>query len=147
MRSLSRVLDIKYVDLYNWIHDNTDVLESYTKALEARESNHRELVMDGLLDSSTVDLRKLYDAKGKLIPLNKLPDEIALAMQGVEVVEGEDGKVTTKYRMQDRTKNRELLGRVYGMFTDKVDHSGKLTMEQLIASSMEPSKPGDSNKQ
>lgn len=140
LRSLAASIDVRYADLYEYVHGDVARLAKYTSALESRESNHRDLVTEGLLSASTVDLRRLYDVKGRLLPLHKLPDDVAAAMQGVEVVEGENGRVTTKYRMQDRTKNRELLGKIYGMFTDKVEHAGHLTLEQMVAASMAPVK-------
>jgi phage terminase small subunit len=42
--------------------------------------------------------------------------------------------------MRDRLKASELLGKSEADFTDKVEHSGALTLEQLVTASM--AKPG-----
>jgi phage terminase small subunit len=63
--------------------------------------------------------------------------------QGVPVmIKDENGKMiqSGEWKFDSAGANRalELLGKHLAIFTDKVEHSGGLTLEQLVAGSMKP---------
>lgn len=128
--------DVRYGDVYSWLHDvdYPDRLDAYTKALESRASYFSDVVLDGLHDIATLDLRKLYDGKGDLIDPHMLPDDVARAVVSHEV---EDTQYGTRKRakIEARTKGHELLGRSVGLFRDKVEVEGRVTLEDLVAGS------------
>lgn len=65
------------------------------------------------------DPRRLFDAKGKFLPIAKWPDEVAAAVSSIEFVKVPGTKiVTTKIRFWDKSKNLELLGRHLRIFLD-----------------------------
>lgn len=82
------------------------------------------------------DIRLLFDAKGNLKPIHQLPDSIAYAIAGVEVVKKNittgDGKVDTihKVKLWDKGRAIEMLMKHFGMLTEKVEIT---TNEQVVS--------------
>ena len=104
-----------------------------------------EWVLKRLAQDATADVADLYDENGNLKPINDWPMAWRTGLvAGIDTVQervGTDpeGKpefaVVRKVRLADRTKLIELLGKHVdiGAFKDRVEHSGKLTLESLIA--------------
>ncbi len=79
---------------------------------------------------SYFDPGRLFDENGKLKPVAELDEVTRAAVESVEV-DPETGRVK-RIGMAKKGQNLERLGRHLGMFTDKVEHSGRLTLEQLV---------------
>ena len=112
---------VRYMVAYNWLHDSKDRLDPYSKALEARNQHLTDRVITGLVTITDADHRQAFDKKGKLLQPHLLPDSLAGAVAGIDVVTGERGERTTKLRLNSRDRGHELLGRHLGMFKDRVD--------------------------
>ena len=128
--------DVRYGETYAWLHD-VDYpmrLEAYTKALEGRIGYFTDTVLSGLRDIAQADVRKLYDKMGKMIEPHLVPDELARVVVGVEEEETDRG-VKRKLRLEGRKTGHELLGRSVGLYKDRVEHEGKLTLEDLVGGS------------
>jgi phage terminase small subunit len=110
------------------------------------ERKHRiqvdgDTVLRELLKLATSDLRKLFDDAGTLLPPDKWPDDTAIAVSSVEVEELFEGYgpdrhqigYTKKIKFWDKPKSLELLGKHLKLFTEKIEHSGKVTLEDLVA--------------
>lgn len=72
------------------------------------------------------NVKHLFDERGRLIPVEKLPDEVAASITEVtaKTIEGKDGDpliIERKYKMADKKSSLELLGRHLKLFTDNVD--------------------------
>lgn len=78
-------------------------------------------VINALARIANIDPRRMYDERGVMIPPSNLPDDIAMAVAGIE--HGDKG---IKIKLNDRLKALELLGRHLAMFTDKVESSVRL---------------------
>jgi hypothetical protein len=125
--------DLRYRPVYEWLHD-VDVperLEKYTRALEARHSSLSDLVVSGLRDIVDADFRTLYDKNGKLLAPHKLPDRLARVVASVK----EDDKGGIDVKLESRKGGHELLGRALGLYRDRIEHEGKLTLEDLVGGS------------
>jgi phage terminase small subunit len=93
-----------------------------------------EKVLQELAKLGFFDPRKLFNADGSPKPLHELDDATASAVAGFEVIElfegtGDQKKsvgIMKKFRLADKGQNLERLGRHLKLFTDKVEHSGKL---------------------
>lgn len=104
-----------------------------------------DTILRELLKLATSDLRKLFQENGALKNPDEWPDDVAMAVAGVEVLEefegyGEDRTwigYTKKVKFWDKPKALELLGKHLKLFTDKVEHSGKVTLEDLVAGSVD----------
>lgn len=57
-----------------------------------------------------------------------------------EITKGRGKTVSTKIKLLDKQAALLQIGKHLGMFADKVDHKVSLTLEQLVAESMEPVK-------
>lgn len=124
-------------------------LSEYMKTLMDKRAERTQVdadwVLKRLLQDATADVAELYDENGHLLLVKDWPPhwrtglvagiETALERDGVD----EDGKpqfvTVRKLRLSDRTKLLELLGKHVdiGAFKDKIEHSGKIGLESLIA--------------
>lgn len=78
---------------------------------------------------ANLDLRKLCDEDGQLLPAHQLPEEIATALGGLEVIEkvAPDGRVRArkyKYRHGGRTEALKLLMQYLKLLVDRHELSG-----------------------
>lgn len=76
----------------------------------------RARVLAEMYRIATADPRKLLDAKGKPLPLNELPDELAAAIEQVDIVTGPDGQPQYRYRLARKAPVIDQLAKVLGMY-------------------------------
>lgn len=92
----------------------------------------RELLRIGLSDVGSA-----FDENGALLPLAKMPLDVRRAIASVETeelkVEGVSVGTIRKLKFWDKNKALESLGRHLKLFTDKVEHSGKVTLAELLS--------------
>jgi phage terminase small subunit len=102
-----------------------------------------ERVLQEIAKLAFCDPRKFFDDDGRIKPMSEIDDDTAAALAGIETmhkVVGEESDgciVLTKIKMADKGQNLERLGRHLKLFTDKVEHSGKFTLEQIVAGETE----------
>jgi len=104
-----------------------------------------EWVIKRLMQDATADIADIYDENGNLKPVHEWPMAFRTGLvAGVETVqerngEDEDGRpqfsTVRKVKLMDRSKLLEMIGRHVrvGAFKDKIEHTGKLTLESLVA--------------
>jgi len=106
-----------------------------------------ERVLQELARLAIYDPGNLYDKDGNQIPVHKLDDVTRAAIAGVEdETTAGPGWVTTrkqKIKFADKGQNLERLGKYFKLFTDKHEHSGKVTLEQLITGECKDDPAGD----
>lgn len=97
-----------------------------------------EWLLTRLAEESTADIADLYDEQGGLKPVHDWPlvwRQGLVAGLDVEEIKVEGVVVGTirKLKLSDRVKRLELIGRHIdvGAFKDKVEHSGKVELENL----------------
>jgi phage terminase small subunit len=105
-----------------------------------------ERVLQELTKLATYDPKNLYYPDGSRIPVHLLDD---ITRAAVGSVEDETTTVTTKkektvtrnqkVKMAEKGQNLERLGRYFKLFTDRVEHDVRVTLEQLVCG-----KPNDS---
>lgn len=106
--------------------------------LMERAANRAEIdiarTLKELVRIGTSDVRRLYDANGKLRAVRDLDDETAAAVAGVEVVtrtlgRNEDGSLDVEYvhkfKLWDKNSALEKIAKHLGMFIDRHEHTGK----------------------
>lgn len=77
------------------------------------------------------DVRKLFDAEGKLVPIHQLGENEAALLGGLEITQANldptDGKrdlaKVLKYRLWDRAKYTDQAAKHLGMYVEKVEVS------------------------
>lgn len=84
-----------------------------------------------------LDPRKFYDERGQLIPVPDLPAEVAAAMAGMEISVSRSGmdadgnpeyEDVKKIKFIDKKGALDSLAKHLGMFVDKVEHTGSVTI-------------------
>lgn len=117
-------------------------LQALAEARSKRVQVDGDKVLSDLCEISESDIRRMYDDRGALLPPNEWPDDLALAIKEVETFEVEEfdrelkmmvkiGE-TKKVKFWDKIKTRELLGKHKKLFTEKVEHSGSVTLVDLV---------------
>ena len=104
--------------------------------LSSRTGITQERVLAEYARLAFVDPRKLYREDGRPVPIPELDDDTAAAVAGVEVSEEFEGKgearqfvgYTRKVKLADKKGALDSIARHLGMFTDKVEHSGGVTV-------------------
>jgi phage terminase small subunit len=94
-------------------------------------------VLRELLRLAMVDIGQAYDAAGHLKPLHEMPEDVRRAIAGLESRVDGEGATILKVKFWDKTRGLEMLGRHLKMFTDKVEHSGAVTIETTLAAARE----------
>lgn len=85
------------------------------------------------------DIRCLFDADGRLLPIKKWPEDIARAVAGVEVVKrnvySDDGKLddVIKIKLLDKGRQLENLMKHHGKLTEKVELTGAVDIVDRLA--------------
>jgi phage terminase small subunit len=108
-----------------------NLLKQRMKEASVRSRVSTDTVISGLARIAQFDIRKLYDEQGNLLPIHLLDDDTAYAVQAIEVLEGraDDGSTVTyntkKVKTEGKQKALESLGKHLGLFTERVEHTGK----------------------
>jgi phage terminase small subunit len=91
---------------------------------KAEISQQRILVEEGRL--AFLNPQGLVNENGKLMDLHELPEDVARAIVGLDVVRQIDGSLKYKYRFTDKGKSLDRLERILGMFApEKHEIAGK----------------------
>ncbi|MCO5962347.1 MULTISPECIES: terminase small subunit [Sinorhizobium] len=81
------------------------------------------------------DLRRVFDANGRLLRPEEWDDDTAAAVASVEVVTRNigDGEVehVHKIKVWDKNSALEKLAKHLGMFIERVEHSGSMSLNVL----------------
>lgn len=103
---------------------NVKVQAAVQSAMQEREKR-TEITQDMVLQETAklafFDIRKMFDKNGKPLDISKLDDDTAAALVGLDVqdVSDSDGNYVgfiKKYKMADKIKALELLGKHTGAF-------------------------------
>lgn len=120
---------------------NTNVVAYIDERMKEREKRTeitQDRVLQELAKLGFFDIRKLFDDSGKPLDITGLDDETAACIAGLEVMDVYDGSgedkefvgYVKKYKLSDKLKALEMLGRHLGMFKDKLELSGGLDTEK-----------------
>ena len=99
------------------------------KQREQRTEITQDKVLKELAKLGFLDVRGFYDEDGNPKPLTDLDADVAACIVGLDILEeyegyGEDRELVghvKKYKLADKLKALELIGRHLGMWKDKVD--------------------------
>ena len=124
---------------------NTNVVAYIDERMKEREKRTeitQDRVLQELAKLGFFDIRKLFDDSGKPLDITGLDDETAACIAGLEVMDiyegtGDDKEFVgyiKKYKLSDKLKALEMIGRHLGMFKDKMDiqHSGQIGGVMII---------------
>lgn len=93
-------------------------------------------VLAGLLKLARVDVGQIFDADGGLLPVKEMPAEVRYAIAAIEMKDG----VPHKLRFYAKDRALELLGKYLRLFAEKIEVSGRVTLEQLVLGAVQETK-------
>ena len=106
------------------------------EALRAKHAEHAEITAERydreLAAIGFSDLRRCFDAKGKLLPVSQWPDDVAAAIASVEVVDGARGRdVVHKVRLWNKPETLVTVGKRFNLLRDTLDvnHHGVVKLD------------------
>ena len=95
-------------------------IQAAQQARQERTEITQDMVVRELAALGFLDVRRLFDAEGKPIPVHKLDSATARAIQGLEVTTVGNAETglgeVTKLRFADKKGSLELLGKHLGMW-------------------------------
>ena len=136
--------DLAYADVAFWIKLDAERQQLYTQALEARDEWFKDALIDQLRAVAIFDIRALYDADGRLHPMDQWPAAAAQCVSSVEHNVTEARGHLVKVRCYDKLKAIELLGKTkLKLFVDRHEQNlGEKSLEALLAASRQPTTGG-----
>ena len=111
-----------------------------------------ERVLGELAKLAFFDPGKLFDADGHLLPIVEMDDVTRAAIAGLDVELREGATLlgvglgvstVRKVKLADKGQNLERLGRYLKLFTDKVEHDHRVTLEDLVCGSYDRNKDAE----
>jgi len=140
--------NVRYSDVIAWVGRDEDRRIAVGNAESAGAKWFIASIIAELKNVGMVDIARAYDSMGRLLPLDQIPKEVRAAIVAVESEELYDNTgagdgarqmigYTKRVKFSDKLKALEMLGKHLQMFIDtsRVIHSGKVTLEDLIAAS------------
>lgn len=116
--------------------------EAIQKEMDKRAKKtglNSQKILESILELALFDIGRAYDDNGAMLPLKQMPPDVRRAISSLDVSEininGNKMGEIKKVKYADKLKALELLGRHLKLFTDRVEHSGKVTLEELVAGS------------
>ena len=141
---LCETMQINYGQVMGWIRKNRVFEERYCSALDDRQEWVKETVLRELRRMSTFDIRELYNEEGSMKAVHEWPDDIAAAVESLDVTEDfetVDGKKecvgqVKKLKSYNKQKAIDMLGKTMQLFTESYDLTAKLSLEDIVGASM-----------
>lgn len=120
--------------------ENVGVKEAIDAAMERRAVACDVVAADILRELKRIalaDAAQAVDESGKLLPLHEMPEDVRRSISSIETEELWEGRGEDRERLGDLVKVKfwdkkgalDLLGKHLGMFTEKHEHSGTVTLE------------------
>lgn len=136
---LCESLRIPYGRLNAWLKEDDHRWARYQKAKEARKEYFQDFCLETHKKLGSVDVRAFYDAAGAVRPMAEWTEDMGHAVASLDTseinVDGAKVGETRKIKFWDKQKALESLAKLSGAYTEKVEHSGSLSLEQLVLES------------
>jgi hypothetical protein len=137
---LAKTWDVPASSVFNWIRKDAERTKRYEQALVDRKEWLVERLHQEMHALSVSDVRSIYDEQGRLLPVNQWPESVSVAVQSVESQELFDSDqvqvgVTRRVKFWDKNKSLEQLAKLHKLLTDTVEHTGQVTLADLILAS------------
>lgn len=102
-------------------------------------------VLKGLAEIADCDIGDIYDDDGRMKPIKDIPKPIRKAIKSIETVEyyegfGDDKEQVgwiRKIQFWSKDNSFQNLGKHLALFTEKHEHSGSISLEELLTKSKE----------
>lgn len=113
------------------------IAERDEQAMEDAGITNAQILL-GLAAIANVSPKDFLREDGTLKPVHELDDTIAATIQSIEIETAPGGVVRTKLKVPSKIEARKLLGQYKQLFTQNINVSGRLSLEQLVGASQQP---------
>lgn len=138
----SKSLRMRYGAVLAWVDEDPERKRKYDLAIKERERWCIEQILAEVKALALVDIRKLYDADGALLPPHEWPDDVAKAVVGMDVTApkyDKDGAEVApevrKIKLHDKLKALDMFGKQHSLFRERVDVHTHVSLEDLVMKS------------
>lgn len=140
---LAKTWDVPASTIYNWIRKDADRSKRYDQSIVDRKEWLVDRLHQEMHALSVSDIRNVYDSSGNLLPIHEWPESVSVAVQSVETQELFEGEgrdktqvgVTRRVKFWDKNKSLEQLAKLHKLLADSVEHTGQVTLADLILES------------
>lgn len=139
---LCETWEVRYGDMVAWVRKDRERSRRWVDAQNDRSEWARERILLELKRIGMADIRKVYNKDGSIKEPHEWPSEVASFISSHEV----NGDVQ-KLKFWSKEKALELLGKNLHLFVERVEHSGKLSLEELITAAREENNASKKGKQ
>jgi hypothetical protein len=139
---------IPFSELMHWIHTSPTHKQLYDDALQAQAEWAVRRVLQEVKRIGFADIRDAYQEDGRLKDIKDMPVEVAAVIASVESVDYFEGRgkekervgVIQKVKFWNKLDAIKMLATNLGMLVERVEHSGKVSLESLINASLQVKK-------
>jgi len=153
LATVAETKNIPYFELSLFVNRDENK-RKYGNALNMRRDFVVDKLTDEILKISVSDLRQLYKEDGTLKDVKDWPENIAGAIESIDVKELWEGKgkdreqvgTISRVKLWNKTKAIQLLGQEQGIFKEKVEHTADESLQELIMQSFNGEKKNESKQ-
>lgn len=143
LTELCKLYNVPYHRIRYWIKDDPVREKEFAEAHQWRNEWYVETLFAELRKIAASDLREIMGEDGRIKDPSEWPESIASVVSSFEVVEEFEGSgrnktkvgYCKKIKLWNKEKAIEMLGKHLRLFVDRVDVSGKVTLEDLVGGS------------
>lgn len=115
---------IRFSDLMKLIRSNPEFKKEYDQVMEDRKEWARERLLSEVMELGTYTLADIFNEDGTRKKVHELPQGLIASIKELTA----DGDI----KFQDKLKAISMYASELGLFTEKKEISGAMTLEQLI---------------
>ena len=142
---LAAMWKIPFSELMHWIHRSPTHKQLYDDALQAQAEWAVRRVLQEVKRIGFADIRDAYKEDGSLKLMKDMPSEVAAVIASVESIDYFEGSgknkehvgVIQKIKFWNKLDAIKMLATNLGMLVERVEHSGKVSLESLITESLQ----------
>lgn len=132
--------DVIHGEMAAWIRADKERSRRVNESKNDRAEWYIEKIRSVLNQIATVDIREMFAEDGSVLEPKEWPKHISCVVKSFDVQErfDKDGIFigrNYKVNLWSKEKGLELLGKNLSMYIDKHEHSGGLTLEEIVSGS------------
>jgi len=128
LTNLAKMIKCDYSEIMKLIRSDESLHKRYMAALEDRKEWAKERIFEELKYMSAYNIQDAVRPDGTLKTIQELPEDLARSIKEVDA----DGGL----KFSDKLKALDQKQKLLGISTEKIEITGKLTLEDLIKQSM-----------
>lgn len=122
---LAKSWNIRFSHVMQAIRANPEYAKRYAAALLDRDEWARERILDEIRALGTFSLKDALNEDGTFKRLQDMPNDIVAAIKEID----KDGII----KFTDKLKALDMYGKKLGLFIERREITGTLTLEQLVS--------------